>query len=90
MEDISNNNINLEIVEKEVEEKPKENPNYDKVRSFEKAEQYLNQMVLTETGAMKLDVKSENFEKDYSNVYIKPIEAALRRLDPNYKGVFVI
>ena len=36
MEDISNNNINLEIVEKEVEEKPKENPNYDVVRYTDK------------------------------------------------------
>tara|TARA_R100000426_G_scaffold911_1_gene1742 strand:+ start:2286 stop:2432 length:147 start_codon:yes stop_codon:yes gene_type:complete len=33
MEDISNNNINLEIVEKEVEEKPKD---YDVVRYTDK------------------------------------------------------
>ena len=67
----------------------KENPNNDRLNSFRKAEQALNQMVLTETGAIKLDIKSENFEKDYSNVYIKPIEAALRRLDSNYKGIEV-
>lgn len=36
MEDNSNNNINLEIVEKESEEKPKENPNYDVVRYTDK------------------------------------------------------
>jgi len=65
----------------------KENPNNDRLNSFRKAEQALDQMVLAETGAVKLDVKSKNFEKDYSNIYIKPIEAALRRLDPNYKGI---
>ena len=57
---------------------------------IEKSIDAINSYILRETGAGDLNPNSPTFKEDLNNLYIEPINLALRKVDPKFKGITVI